>query len=165
MEENPQPVVQPVVQPAINPVAPVNTQRHYLAVFFFSLFFGVFGVDRFYLGKFWTGLIKLLTLGGLGIWALIDLTMVMSGSMRDKQGNEMLEYVKYKKLANNTVLISSIVIVVLVILTVVSIAYSISQFMQNGGVNKVIQGVQGSSSSSSSPSINPDQLMKDLNSN
>ena len=49
-------------------------------------FFGVFGVHRFYVGKVGTGILQLLTLGGLGIWALIDFIMIVVGSFTDKQG-------------------------------------------------------------------------------
>ncbi len=85
------------------------SQRHFLAVFFLSLMWGMFGVDRFYLGKWVTGLLKLLTMGGLGIWVIIDLALIISGSMRDAKGQPMLEYERYKKFALRTVLIFSIV--------------------------------------------------------
>lgn len=49
-------------------------------------FFGVLGVHRFYVGKVGTGILQLLTLGGLGIWALIDFIMIIVGSFTDKQG-------------------------------------------------------------------------------
>jgi len=49
-------------------------------------FFGVFGVHRFYVGKVGTGILQLLTLGGLGIWALVDFIMIVVGSFTDKQG-------------------------------------------------------------------------------
>ena len=152
MEETPQPVVQPALKPA------VNKQRHFLAVFFLSFMWGVFGVDRFYLGKYWTGLLKLLTFGGFGIWALIDLTMVMSGSMRDKQGNEMLEYARYKKFAKMTTLVFALVVILLIVITGVSVAYAINQLMQNGGIEKLLQQGAGGQT----PSLNLDQL-KNMN--
>ena len=49
-------------------------------------FFGVLGVHRFYVGKVGTGILQLLTLGGLGIWALIDFIMISVGTFTDKQG-------------------------------------------------------------------------------
>lgn len=49
-------------------------------------FLGVNGVHRFYLGKIITGIVMLLTLGGLGIWTLIDFIMAVSGTMKDKEG-------------------------------------------------------------------------------
>jgi len=39
-----------------------------------------------YLGKVGTGLLMLFTLGGLGVWTLIDFIMAVSGSMKDKDG-------------------------------------------------------------------------------
>jgi TM2 domain-containing membrane protein YozV len=44
------------------------------------------GLQRFYVGKIGTGILYLITLGGLGIWFLIDLVMIIMGSFRDKQG-------------------------------------------------------------------------------
>jgi TM2 domain-containing membrane protein YozV len=52
-----------------------------------SLFFGAFGADRFYVGKIGTGVLKLLTLGGCGIWSLIDLILLLMGKFKDKDGN------------------------------------------------------------------------------
>jgi TM2 domain-containing membrane protein YozV len=47
---------------------------------------GVFGAHRFYVGKIGTGILMLVTFGGFGIWALIDLILVIVGSFRDKEG-------------------------------------------------------------------------------
>lgn len=65
------------------------SNKGFIATWLLSLFLGVLGVDRFYLGKIGTGLLKLFTIGGLGIWYLIDLIMVVAGGMRDKEGREL----------------------------------------------------------------------------
>jgi TM2 domain-containing membrane protein YozV len=50
------------------------------------LLVGVLGIHRFYLGYTTYGIIQLLTLGGCGIWALIDLIMIATGSLKPKDG-------------------------------------------------------------------------------
>ena len=49
-------------------------------------FFGVFGAHRFYVGKIPTAIIQLLTLGGLGIWMVIDLILIILREFRDGEG-------------------------------------------------------------------------------
>jgi uncharacterized membrane protein YvbJ len=56
-----------------------------LVVTLLAWFFGSLGVHRFYLGKIGSGIAMLFTLGGLGIWALIDFIYAVSGNMRDKE--------------------------------------------------------------------------------
>jgi hypothetical protein len=51
-----------------------------------ELFLGVLGMHRFYVGKIGTGILMLLTLGGLGIWWLIDLIMIGTSAFTDKHG-------------------------------------------------------------------------------
>ncbi len=63
------------------------SEKSRLAITLFSFFLGGLGVHRFYLGKIGTGLLMLFTLGGVGIWALIDFVMAVSGKMKDKKGN------------------------------------------------------------------------------
>ena len=57
--------------------------------FLLCYFLGVLGVHRFYLGKLITGLLMLLTGGGLAIWWLIDLYRIITGRLKDKQGQDL----------------------------------------------------------------------------
>jgi TM2 domain-containing membrane protein YozV len=47
---------------------------------------GYLGVHRFYVGKIGTGVLMIFTFGGLGIWYLIDLIMIVMGTFRDADG-------------------------------------------------------------------------------
>lgn len=73
---------------------------------------GTLGIDRFYLGKIGTGIVKLITFGGLAIWALKDLILVLAGSQRDRYGRPLSGYQENNKLAW---IISAVVIVISVI--------------------------------------------------
>ena len=63
--------------------------KSWLVALLLSIFLGSLGVDRFYLGKIGTGILKLITAGGLGIWWLVDLIMIAAGSMKDAQGRPL----------------------------------------------------------------------------
>ncbi|BDU76901.1 TM2 domain-containing protein [Mesoterricola sediminis] len=52
-------------------------------------FLGALGVHRFYLGHTVIGIIQLFTLGGCGIWALIDFIIILVGGMKDASGRPL----------------------------------------------------------------------------
>jgi len=132
-------------------------ERHFLAVFFISFLWGVFGADRMYLGKWWTGLAKLVTLGGLGIWALVDLILIMNGAMRDAQGREMLQFAEYKTFAYKTILYFAIALGVITLVTGISLILTIEQLIENYQ-NGTLPGLDGITKQLQGSGMSPDQL-------
>jgi len=51
---------------------------NWLLVLIMSVIFGSLGVDRFIMGKIGTGILKLITFGGLGVWWLVDVILIAS---------------------------------------------------------------------------------------
>jgi len=80
-------------------LAPIPPARSFVTTWVLSYFLGWLGVDRFYLGHTGLGIAKLLTCGGCGIWALIDLILILTGQMKDAQGRGQLGYEEGKKTA------------------------------------------------------------------
>ena len=61
----------------------------WLALFLLTFFVGVLGIHRFYVGKIGTGVLMLITLGGLGVWFLVDLLLVVTGQFTNKDGQKI----------------------------------------------------------------------------
>ena len=68
------------------------TDKRILPAFLLCFFLGIFGAHRFYVGKIGTGILQLVTLGGLGIWSLIDFIIIIVGSFTDSEGNKLTEW-------------------------------------------------------------------------
>ena len=69
----------------------VPSDKRALTTGLLCIFLGVFGAHRFYVGKYVTGFLQLITLGGLGLWMLFDLIMVITGQFKDKEGRRITE--------------------------------------------------------------------------
>lgn len=52
-------------------------------------FLGGLGIHRFYVGKAGTGILMILTIGGLGIWVIIDFVMILTGGFKDSEGKDL----------------------------------------------------------------------------
>ena len=66
-----------------------ESEHNWWVVVLLSFFFGYFGVDRFYLGYTWSGILKLVTFGGLGIWYVIDVVLILTGALPDADGRQL----------------------------------------------------------------------------
>jgi type IV secretory pathway VirB6-like protein len=55
-----------------------------LVALILAILFGAIGVHRFYLGYIGIGIIQILTLGGFGIWYLIDIILIATGALGPK---------------------------------------------------------------------------------
>jgi TM2 domain-containing membrane protein YozV len=69
---------------------PATPQKSFTTALLLSFFLGGFGVDRFYLGYTGLGVAKLLTLGGCGIWALIDFIMIAMRKVPSADGRPLV---------------------------------------------------------------------------
>ncbi|MBI2786901.1 MAG: DUF4864 domain-containing protein [Legionella longbeachae] len=73
-----------------------------------NLFLGVLGVHRFYVGKKGTGLLMLLTVGGFGIWVLVDLIFIVTNKFEDNQGNLLVLTQNSSTFKKTIIVISSV---------------------------------------------------------
>lgn len=63
-----------------------TTDKRILPAALLCFLVGVFGAHRFYVGKIGTAVAMLLTLGGLGVWMLVDFILIVTGSFKDENG-------------------------------------------------------------------------------
>lgn len=61
--------------------------KNQLVALLLAILVGGLGIHRFYLGYTTIGIIQLLTLGGCGIWSLVDIIRIATGDLKPKKGN------------------------------------------------------------------------------
>src|SRR6266516_4920836 len=71
------------------PMMAMEPQKSWLATVLLCQFLGTLGMHRFYTGRIVSGIFQLLTFGGFGIWALIDLIMIVSGDFKDQYNRQL----------------------------------------------------------------------------
>ncbi|MBA4277575.1 TM2 domain-containing protein [Flavobacterium sp.] len=80
-------ISQSTVEPTLSSPAAVGSGKSQIVALVLALVVGGLGIHRFYLGYIWQGVVQLLTLGGFGIWALIDLIRIITGDLQPKDGS------------------------------------------------------------------------------
>lgn len=80
-------ISQSTVEPTLSSPAAVGSGKSQIIALVLALVVGGLGIHRFYLGYIWQGVVQLLTLGGFGIWALIDLIRIITGDLQPKDGS------------------------------------------------------------------------------
>jgi len=89
-----QPYGQPAgpVRPAFAPDGTPASDKLILPAFLLAFFLGSLGVHRFYVGKIGTGILMIVTLGGLGLWTLIDVIVIAVGAFKDAEGRKLISW-------------------------------------------------------------------------
>ena len=73
----------------------ISSDKSRLGALLFCLLLGVFGAHRFYVGKYGTAILTILTIGGFGgIWPVVDAILIIIGSFRDKQGRRVYNWLE-----------------------------------------------------------------------
>lgn len=65
--------------------------KDWLTALLLCLFLGYLGIHRFYTKHIVIGVVQLLTMGGCGVWALIDLIQIITESYKDADGHKLVK--------------------------------------------------------------------------
>ena len=64
-----------------------QSQNQWIVVLLLAFFLGFIGAHRFYVGKNGSGILMILTVGGIGLWVLYDLIIIITGNFKTKEGS------------------------------------------------------------------------------
>ncbi len=120
-------------QKSMSPVAE-NSAKSPLVTLLLCLFLGMFGIHRFYVGKFGTGLLMFLTGGGLGIWFLVDLILIVTNKFEDSEGKRLKLIKSPSSIAKAMLVIGSLIAWVLVFFGTI---FAITLYITSGVVGSV----------------------------
>lgn len=67
--------------------------HYFVTTLIYSVLLGFLGMDRFCLGQTGTAVGKLLTMGGVGIWWIVDIVLLITGSLTPEDGSNWNPYV------------------------------------------------------------------------
>ena len=67
----------------------MGNPRSWHAALLLSIFLGYLGIDRFYIGRTRSAIIKLITLGCFGVWWLSDIILIASEYRKDAWGRPL----------------------------------------------------------------------------
>tara|TARA_B110000259_G_C13835657_1_gene330555 strand:+ start:196 stop:522 length:327 start_codon:yes stop_codon:yes gene_type:complete len=76
-------------RPIIEDQLKKSSDNRFVTTLLLCWFLGVLGVHRFYSGHTVIGILQLITLGGCGIWTLIDFVIILTGNFKDSDGNKI----------------------------------------------------------------------------
>lgn len=93
--------------------------REFLPTALLSLFLGQFGVHRFYTGSIAIGIAQLLTMGGCGIWSLIDFILICFNKFRDAEGRMLANYDKNVGIVLFVVILIPLILILFLLLGII----------------------------------------------
>lgn len=95
---------------------------------------GILGIDRFYAGQIGYGVAKLVTLGGFGIWFVIDGLIQLIEGLFSKKSSSFGNDVLIDKTSVNAGFWTALIVL---ILSIIHVMYSVYEIERNNNVEKV----------------------------
>jgi len=141
----------PAGYPASSVATMGESDKSFIGTFLLSWLLGSFGADRFYVGKVGTAIFKLLTLGGFGIWQLVDMILIGFGKFKDKEGRQLQGYEQNKGWAKIVaifllilnVVVGGIVLFALVLTSFIGIQNKAADSERQTDINAIYSGLEG----------------------